>query len=465
MDLLLTHAYFLGDDRHEAEIMRPYPPLGLLYLASHLSAKGFDVSVFDTTFSDREAFERRLDGARPSVVGIYGNLMTRGQVLEMTRLSKARGAVVVLGGPEPYSYADEYLARGADVVVAGEGELTLEELLPHLARTGTSGLQDIAGLAYLREDGSIVRTAPRAAISDLDAQPLPDREAIDLQIYIDTWRQHHGVGSLSLITARGCPFECTWCSHGVFGYGHRRRSPQATADEVEAIVERFSPDMLWYADDVFTIHHRWIFEFAEELDRRGLRVPFETISREDRLNEEVVGALARMGCQKLWIGGESGSQRVLDAMKRKTDVGRLRSMIRLLQKHGIEAGTFVMLGYEGETAEDIEETVAHLRASLPDEFLTTEAYPIKGTPYYDEVADRIFEDRPWEEGSDRDLRIRGRHTRRYYRHVTRWMVNEVAVERFKKGRSTSLRRAAKAFVNARVGRLGMRWTRNEVEAP
>ena len=185
-------------------------------------------------------------------------------------------------------------------------------------------------------------------IADLDAQPFPDRAAIDQHAYVDVWRKHHGSGSVSLITARGCPFTCTWCSHSVFGYSHRRRSPANVVDEVEHIVATYAPDQLWYADDVFTINHKWLFEYAAEMERRGLRLPFETISREDRLNEEIIQTLARMGCYRLWIGAESGSQRVLDAMKRRTNAERVRSMVHLLQKYGIEVGMFIMLGYDGE---------------------------------------------------------------------------------------------------------------------
>ncbi|HUE95472.1 MAG TPA: radical SAM protein, partial [Longimicrobiaceae bacterium] len=362
---------------------------------------------------------------------------------------------------DPANYVEEYLAAGADVVVIGEGEATLEELLPHLARYGPTGMQRIAGIAY-REAGRVVRTAPRASLEDLDAQPFPDRGAIDLHPYLRAWREHHGMGSVSLITARGCPYTCTWCSHAVFGHTHRRRSIENVADEVEAILATYRPDMLWYADDVFTIHRRWFFAYAEELERRGIRIPFETISREDRLNEEVVRALARMGCHRLWIGSESGSQRVLDAMQRRTDAARVREMVHLLQKHGIEAGMFIMLGYEGEEIADLEETVAHLKLAGPDRLLTTVAYPIKGTPYYQQVEDRLIALKPWAQGSDRDLTVAGRHSRRFYAHATRWMVNEVAYHQRTNGSGSPVGRL-RALVNAKLGRVGMMLTRHQVE--
>jgi radical SAM superfamily enzyme YgiQ (UPF0313 family) len=459
MDVLLTHGYFLGEDEHELEVMRPYPPLGLLYISAHLKERGFAPEIFDSTFREPAAFEEFVARERPAVVGIYCNMMTRASALRMIPACRAAGAAVVVGGPDPVNYAEEYLAAGADVVVVGEGELTLEELLPHLARLGPHGMREIQGIVY-REDGRLVSTPPRPYLSDLDAQPFPDRAAIDIPAYMQVWSDHHGMSSVSLITARGCPYRCTWCSHAVFGFTHRRRSVANVADELEGIVSTYRPDLVWYADDVFTIHHRWLRGYAEELERRGLKVPFETISREDRLNEEVVETLARMGCFRLWIGSESGSQRVLDAMQRRTNAERVREMVLLLQRHGIEAGMFIMLGYEGEELADLEATVEHLKLANPDQLLTTVAYPIKGTPYYDAVADRVVALKPWADGSDRDLTVAGRHSRRFYEHATRWLVNEVALARG--GRFAPARRL-RSLVNAKRGRLGMLLTRHEVE--
>jgi radical SAM superfamily enzyme YgiQ (UPF0313 family) len=271
------------------------------------------------------------------------------------------------------------------------------------------------------------------------------------------------MGSVSLITARGCPYTCAWCSHAVYGYSHRRRSPQNVAEEVACILESYRPDMLWYADDVFTIHPRWLYAYADELRRRGIRIPFETISREDRLDERIIRTLADMGCFRLWIGSESGSQRVLDAMQRRTDAARVREMVHLLQKYGIQAGLFIMLGYAGETMADLEATAEHLKTANPDLFLTTVAYPIKGTPYYDQVADRVIPLKPWDQGSDRDLTVAGRHSRRFYSFANRWLIGEVAWHRQRNGGRRSHRQMARAFVNARIGQLGMRLTQHEVE--
>ncbi len=463
MDLLLTHGYFLYADPHELQVMKPYPPLGILYISSHLKAKGFDVQIFDATFSSKDEFREYVKREKPSLVGLYCNLMTRHNVVEMAQICKENGATVIVGGPEPVNYPEEYLNRGADVIVSGEGELTLEDLIPHLARHGLHGLQEIPGVIF-RDQDVLVRTPARAQITDLSAQPFPDRAAIDIPRYVDVWRTHHGTGSVSLITARGCPYKCKWCSHSVFGYTHRRRTALNTADELELILGTYQPEIVWYADDVFTMNHRWLTEYAAELKRRNLRAPFETISREDRLNEQVIQTLAEMGCYRIWLGSESGSQRVLDAMERKTSTEGTRDMAKLLKKYGIGVGMFIMLGYDGETMADLEETVHHLKQSNPDTFLTTIAYPIKGTPYYNEVQDRVIPLKAWDEGSDRDFTVAGRYSRKFYRHATRWMVGEVDLNRQLANGEKNPVKLAKSFVNAKLGRLGMAITQTEKEA-
>lgn len=463
MDILLAHGYFLYEDPQERRVMRPYPPLGILYISSYLKHRGFDVGIFDSTFQSLADFEALVRTQRPPVVGIYTNMMTKRNVLKMTALCRSLGITVILGGPEPPYYAREYLEHGADVIVIGEGELTLQELLPHIARCGLRELHGIAGIAFLNDDGHLVETVPRPQIADLSAHPWPDREAIDIPQYMRVWQQQHGRSSVSVIQARGCPYTCKWCSHSVFGNTHRRRTPEDAAAEVLWIKERYDPDLLWYADDVFTINYRWFFQYAEALKQRGVRIPFECISRADRLDERVVQTLAEMGCYRLWNGSESGSQKILDAMDRKVNVQDVQAKTRLLRRYGIEAGMFIMLGYDGESIADLEETVEHLKRSNPDIFLTTVAYPIKGTPYYAEVEERVLRSGAWAENADRDLTVAGRYSRRFYSFATRWMVNDVALHQARLNGGVSLRRRAKMWANAKIGRLGMALTSGQRE--
>ena len=428
-DLLLTHGYFLYDDPKELKIMKPYVPLGILYICSHLRKKGFGVEVFDTTFSSLQDLTNHLQTKTPSVLGVYANLMTRKKVLEIVRIAREAGWKTIVGGPEPGAYVSEYLESGADVVVLGEGEITMEELLPALRQNSDSELSKVNGIAFLGEHGQVHQTAPRTQIADLDAQPWPAREAIDVMRYVQTWRDAHGQGSLSFITARGCPYRCRWCSHQVFGMTHRRRKPLAVVDEVEWLLSTYHPDMVWIADDVFTIHHGWLRQYTAEMRRRGLHIPFECISRADRLSDEVVDLLAELGCFRVWIGSESGSQRILDSMERGVTVEQVQSAVSACKTRGIETGMFLMWGYQGEELQDIEQTIEHVKRSDPDIFFTTIAYPIKGTPYYKSVADSLVQLKPWNESSDREVVVQGRRPARFYEFADRLLRDEVELAR------------------------------------
>lgn len=431
-DLLLTHGYFLFEDPKERQIMKPYSPLGILYLCSHLRNRGFDVDVFDTTFSSREELFKHLRTEKPSVLGVYANLMTRSNVVEILSVARESGWTTVVGGPEPGAYSVEYLQAGADFVVSGEGELTMEELLLAL-RNSHPDLSKIDGLGFYDRDGNYCQNPPRRQIQNLDEQPWPARNAIDVHRYVDTWRTHHGSGSVNFITARGCPFRCNWCSHQVFGQSHRRRDPVRVVDEVEWLLEEYRPDMVWISDDVFTINHAWLRSYAAEMRRRGIRVPFECISRADRLNPEMMDLLAELGCFRMWIGSESGSQRILDAMERGVTIEQVHQAVEMCRNRSIQSGMFLMWGYEGENLEDIEATIQHVRVSRPDIFFTTVSYPIKGTSYYNRIASRLIQIAPWGKTSDRELKIDGRHSRSFYAHADKLLREEVALARLLDG--------------------------------
>jgi anaerobic magnesium-protoporphyrin IX monomethyl ester cyclase len=454
MDLLLTHGFFLAEDSKEHRVMKPYVPLGILYLSSHLRKQGFAVEIYDTTFGSRDELFGILRDGPPSMLGIYANLTTRQTVLDIIAVARSAGWTVVLGGPEPAAYPREYLAAGAHAIVEGEGEITLQEVLATARVEGTRLLDRINGLILRGEDGSPVRTPARAPIPDLDAGPWPDREQVDMDHYLTVWRDHHGMGSLSVITARGCPYHCRWCSHPAYGQSHRRRSPQGAADEVEWVLRRYQPEMLWMADDVFTIHRHWIDGYAGEMKRRGIRIPFECITRADRLDAHMADALANLGCLRVWIGSESGSQRILDAMERGVKVEQIREAIRLCRERGIQTGMFIMWGYEGEEVLDIEATIEHVKASLPDMLLTTVAYPIKGTPYYDEVASRLTRPSDWARSTDRDVTIRGRRTGDFYRFADRLLKSEYALQKMREslpGESTTAKDLGNQIEEARHG--------------
>jgi anaerobic magnesium-protoporphyrin IX monomethyl ester cyclase len=221
--------------------------------------------------------------------------------------------------------------------------------------------------------------------------------------------------------------------------------------------------MVWVADDVFTIHHGWIRQYAAEMRRRGLRVPFECITRADRMTDEITDLLAELGCFRVWIGSESGSQRILDSMERGVTVEQVQRAVEMSRARGIQSGMFLMWGYEGEEIQDIEATIEHVKRTDPDVFFTTVAYPIKGTPYFERVSNQVVQIKPWSQTSDREFNIHGRHSRKFYEHVDRLLRNEVELSRL---RRDGLNRHAEPSLIASIAteRAALRDTYKEVEA-
>lgn len=433
MKIVLTHGYFLEEDPKEKLIMRPYPPLGILYISAYLEANGYSNEVFDSTFNSLDALKKHLLDERPGVVGIYTNLMTKLNVLKIISFVKAESTLsetkIVLGGPEIRNHKEEFLKFGADAIVFGEGEESMLELVN--AFSHAKSLHGIPGTAFVDQEKIIVNPE-RVLIHDINQLPFPARTKINLQKYFDTWRTHHGISMINLSTMRGCPYSCKWCSRAVYGTSYRRRSPALVAEEIQWLRENYSFDMIWFVDDVFTINHRWLREFVDELELRKLNVPYEIITRSDRLNEEVVQLLKRSGCFRVWIGAESGSQKIIDAMDRRVKVADVRKMIQLVKNNGMEAGTFIMLGYPGEDDHDIEETLYHLKVSDPDYYTITVAYPIKGTPLYSEVENIFVEDLPWATTTDRDIDFKRTYSRKYYDHAIQWIHYEMLYHRRRK---------------------------------
>lgn len=429
MNILLTHGYFLEEDQKEQAIMRPYIPLGILYISAYLEQHGYKNRLFDSTFSSFDRLCSTLLEDKPGVVGIYTNLMTKLNVLRIVRFIKnhpdLQHTKVVLGGPEVRNHSARFLEQRADFIVLGEGEQTMLELVQWVDGTDKRDLSAIDGIVYLDAQNGMRQNRERTKLKNLDELPLPNRSLVNLQLYFDAWKGRHGTNAISVSTMRGCPYSCKWCSRAVYGQSYRRRSPKAVADEIAWIREHYTVDSIWFVDDVFTVSHKWLDEFTEEVTSRNLVMPYECITRADRMNEDVILKLKASGCFRVWIGAESGSQKVIDLMDRRVEVEQVRDMIRLARRHGLQAGTFIMVGYPGETKEDIYETVHHLKSAEPDLFTITVTYPIKGTPLYAEVEDRFVTDLPWESSTDRDIDFTRTYNRRYYDYAIEMINNEM----------------------------------------
>ncbi len=371
--------------------MRPFPPLGLQYLVAYLRQRGRSVEWWDSTFAGDDLTAPLAEN--PRVVGFYGHTITRPHTRELVRRCVAEGRRVIAGGPDPVQYLEDYLAMGVEVVVIGEGERTVADLLDHLAANqwvwDVERLRDIDGIAFLEPAGSVVRTRPRALIRKLDELPWPHRDRAGLAGYLSAWKARHGETALSLTTSRGCPYHCTWCSKQVYGDTFRRRDVDEVLNEVEYLRDTWSPDQLWFVDDMFTINRKWVERFCARKVTRDIVMPFYLIGRAETLDPALLEQLARAGCSRIFLSAESGADHVLDAMKKGTSVAEIDRAGEQLRAAGIELGVFVMLGYPGEEKRDILATRDMLRRLDPAVTLLSVAHPMKGTAFYDSVSERI----------------------------------------------------------------------------
>jgi len=455
--ILFTHGYFIEEDEKEQTIMKPYPPLGILYLSAWLDKHDVSNDVHDTTFSNFPKTKDFIKNSHYDLIAIYTNLMTKLNVIQLVKFIKHNSpdCTIVLGGPDVTHNVEDYLKTGADIIVIGEGEQTMLDIATSCIQGVNKEFAHINGLAYKQTDGSIVQTDPRSRIRPIDSLPYPNREKINMRAYMDVWKQHHGKSAMTMSTQRGCPYTCKWCSTAVYGQSYRRRSPSIVAAEMASIKEEYNPDSIWFVDDVFTVSHKWIEQLAKEIKLQDSKIPFECITRADRMNEDVIHWLKEAGCFRIWIGAESGSQKVIDLMDRRVEVGQVREMIKATRKNGIEAGTFIMLGYPGETQEDIIETVNHLKESNPDYFTITIAYPIKGTGMYEEVEAIQTKTLDWELSTDRDRDFKRSYSRNYYEHAVGYVTNEVKWYQAKLNSVKKNDGYYKYFVKSKIFRMRM----------
>jgi len=425
MKLLLTHTYFLEDDAYEKTVMKPYPPLGILYLSAWLKQHDRNVEVFDSTFSSYDKLLEKLKQDKPDVLGIHCNLLTKYVVLKLIRYCNANGIIALLGGPDASTQVEEFLTYGADVIISGEGEDAILAVLTRLEEGGSvRELHGLANVSFRTEGGEVVQNPRAAGKRQLDEYPWPDRSAINLNNYLDVWEKHHGQRSVSLITARGCAFTCKWCSHSVYGHTHRRRRPEKVVEEIRMIHKTYKPTHLWYADDVFTANKRWLQKFNALMQAENLTLPFECIARADKIDEEIVLILKDLGCYRVWFGAESGSQKILDAMARGVTKQQISDATRWCRKHGVESGYFVMFGYPGEELEDIYETIEFVEQQQPDKYLTTIAYPLRGTALYEEAQPDIIYHNDWESHLQRELEISNRYSRELYQFAIKKLASD-----------------------------------------
>jgi anaerobic magnesium-protoporphyrin IX monomethyl ester cyclase len=445
-EILFGQSYYLCFDPKLWAAMQPYPPLGTLYAASYLRQRGYDVAVFDAMLAESEAeWGRALDREQPRFAILYEDnfnylskmclLRMRQAALTMIEMARARGCIVVVSGSDATDHADEYLGHGADFVVMGEGERTLGELMDRLSGRIDVPFQAVCGLAWQdqarqamdeksaarmisRPVPSVITTPRRSDIKDLDALPFPAWDLVDVPRYRELWYRRHGYYSMNMVTTRGCPYHCNWCAKPIWGQRYNARSPENVVAELKWLKETYQPGHIWFVDDIMGLKPGWLGRFAELVEAQDALVPFKCLSRADLLlREGEIDFLKRAGCQIVWVGAESGSQKILDAMEKGIRIEQIYEVTRRLHAAGLQVGFFLQFGYPGETRADIEKTLQMVRDCRPDDIGMSVSYPLPGTTFYERVKDQLPDRRNWHDSDDLAMLYQGPYATAFYRQL------------------------------------------------
>ena len=443
---LLSSTYFASLDPKQVVKRRPYPPLGTLYAAAALRARGHDVAVFDAMLApDESGFEAVLARHRPAVVVFYEDSFNflskmclsrmRDAVLQMIASASAHGALVIAAGADMTDHPSRYLRAGARYVLAGEADDTLVELVDAITGGRDDDIDRIDGILFAdpRAEHGIGRTHARVPERHPDRFPFPARDLVDIERYRQIWREARGFFSLNMVSTRGCPFHCNWCAKPIWGQRYAMRSAANVVDELAAIKATIAPDQIWFADDIFGLRPEWVVEFAARVRARDARVPFTMQSRADLMTDRAVAALAAAGCHEVWLGVESGSQRVLDAMDKGIDVDDVVQASRRLKAAGIRVAFFLQFGYPGETLDDVWRTVDLVRALDPDDLGISVSYPLPGTPFHQRVHAQLGSKTHWIDSGDLSMMFKGMYDTAFYRRLHTLLHREVELRHRARG--------------------------------
>ncbi len=384
-------------------------------------------------------WDQALAQTRPKIAVLYEDnfnylskmclLRMREAAFSMARMARDRGCTVIVAGSDATDHAQAYLDAGADYVLIGEGEETLGDLLDVLLHAASTPLEDILGLAYAR-DGQLHVNARRPDLKDLDALPFPAWDLVDIDRYRAIWQTHHGYYSMNVATSRGCPYHCNWCAKPIWGQRYHVRSAANVADEIAWLKRTFNPDHIWFVDDIFGLIPGWVEDFADAIETRHARLPFKSLQRADLiLKGNTIDALRRAGAQRVWVGAESGSQKILDAMDKGTRVEDIYATAQRLHAAGIEVGFFLQFGYPGETREDLERTLNMVRDCHPDDIGMSVSYPLPGTRFFTAVQHELGSKQNWRDSEDLAMLYNGPFSTSFYRWLHRVLHREFRAQR------------------------------------
>jgi anaerobic magnesium-protoporphyrin IX monomethyl ester cyclase len=429
--ILFTHSYFLHFDPKQWATGQPYPPLGTLYAASLVRENGFTPQLFDTMFvEDPQSVAKMIDESKPSFFVVYDdgfNYLTkmcltnmREAAFRMCRIAKEKGCVVIVSSSDATDHYEKYLAQGADFVLLGEAEHSLLELITAIDNKEKT-FQHIPGITF-NDGGAVIKTQKRPVLRDLDSLPMPAWDLVNMEPYRAMWMKSSGYFSLNIGTTRGCPFKCNWCAKPIYGNRYNSRSPEHVVNELVYLKQKFNFDHIWFCDDIFGLKPGWVAEFAALVQAAKLSFRFKIQARADLLlQEKYIEALAAAGCDNAWMGAESGSQAILDAMDKGITVEQIRMATQLLKKHGIKPSFFIQFGYLGETKKDIRKTINLINELLPHSIGVSVSYPLPGTGFYEKVKQDMQEKTNWTDSDELQLMFRNTFQPAFYKQLHRYV--------------------------------------------
>lgn len=432
-EILFSHSYFYRLDPKQWKNKMPFPPLGTLYAAALMRENGHGVELFDTNLlQDASELPSMLKFRKPKYFVIYDdgfNYLTKMCLTKMREacfgmigVAKAAGVKVIVSSSDATDHFTQYLDRGADYIIRGEGEMTLLELI----KTLDAGAEpdNVAGVAYRRGIQTMLN-GPRPVLNDLDSLPLPAWDLVDMNSYKLIWLESGKPFTLNIATTRGCPYKCNWCAKPIYGNRYNSHSPTYIGEHIQFLRETFGVKRFWMCDDIFGLKPGWVKEFGDELYQRKLNIRYYIQSRADLLlKENTIKELADSGLEEVWIGAESASQKILDAMDKGTKVSQIYEATKLLKARGIRVAFFLQFGYLGESLEDIGKTVRMVRELAPDNIGVSVSYPLPGTKFYEKVRDQLGEKANWSDSDDLDLMFKGSFKSKYYKRLQRFVHKE-----------------------------------------
>jgi anaerobic magnesium-protoporphyrin IX monomethyl ester cyclase len=450
LSILVCHSYFLRFDPKQVERGKPYPPLATLQVAAILRQAGHAVALFDAMLAGEiEEYDRKLQAVKPQVVLFYEdnfNFLSkmclgkmRQAACQMMASARRTGARVIASGPDVSDAPEPYLRAGADLALMGEGLSALFELLPRLDSelNASSGelIEGLSGAAVLVKDTLVKVNGAKV----LPAMPHPDLgstgplgeiaawDLVDMDRYRAVWLKAHNYFSLNMAASRGCSFRCAWCAKPIWGNQYLQRSPASVAAEMTHLKRSFAPGHIWFADDIFGFRVDWVNEFAAAVQAADGGIPFTIQTRADLVSERMAEALSAAGCVEAWLGAESGSQRVLDAMNKGTTVAEIITARARLKAAGIRVGFFIQLGYLDEQLSDILATRALLDAARPDDIGVSVSYPLPGTKFYELVKQQLGNKTHWQDSNDLEMMFQGTYTSDFYRRIRNLLHDQVSL--------------------------------------